>query len=374
MKKGDRRRVLHVVWDFSRGGLERLVHDIAKGIDRDRWETHVLSLLGTGEFAQGLEGVAEVHATGRMSRGSLVLPLKLTRVIREIAPHLVHTHSGIWYKTATAARLAGVPRVVHTDHGRTPQGRVGIALERMAAQRTDAVVAVSQGVMDFHLRELRTPAARMVKLLNGIDTRRFRVRGAAAERPAILPAGPIVGTVGRFDPIKGYDVALRAFAAALRAPGMEGATLVFVGDGPERGRLEGDARALGIQDRVVFAGWVRAVEEVLPWLDVFTLTSWSEGTSLSLLEAMSCGVCPVVTDVGGNADVLGEGLRHRLVAAGDPDSIARGWVAAFTDAERRRRDAAAARARVVEVFDLRIMVQRYEALYDRLLDGAPVPA
>lgn len=365
-----RQRILHVVWDFSRGGLERLVHDLAVGMDPVKWETHVLSLGGTGEFAEGLDGVAEVHVAGRMSRFSLIAPLKLARILRSIRPDLVHTHSGIWYKTAKAAQWAGVPRLLHTDHGRTPQTRLGLTLERLAARRTDMVVAVSQGVLEFHLHELGTSPNRIVKVLNGIDSDRFKVRGLADHRPKFLPATrPLIGSVGRFDPIKGYDVALRAFAEVRREPGMESSTLVLVGDGPERQRLESDARALAVRDHVVFTGWVADVEAILPWLDVFTLSSYSEGTSLSLLEAMSCGICPVVTAVGGNSDVLGADLRHRLVKAGDPRALAQGWSRALRDSATRAADGVAARSRVVELFGLRAMVRRYEELYENLLEG-----
>ncbi len=94
------------------------------------------------------------------------------------------------------------------------------------------------------------------------------------------------------------------------------------------------------------------------------MSSRSEGTSVSLLEAMGAGICPVVTDVGGNAAVLGPSLRHWLVAPEDPAALAAAWRDALDDRTRREADAAAARSRVRAEFALDAMVRRYEAVYE----------
>ncbi len=116
-------------------------------------------------------------------------------------------------------------------------------------------------------------------------------------------------------------------------------------------------------DRVHFLGWRDDVQELHAAFTVFTLASRSEGTSLGLLEAMSAGLCPVVTHVGGNAATLGGTLRHRLVPAERPDALATAWLDALADHSRRETDARAARARVEEAYHLDAMVRSYEALY-----------
>jgi glycosyltransferase involved in cell wall biosynthesis len=110
-------------------------------------------------------------------------------------------------------------------------------------------------------------------------------------------------------------------------------------------------------------GWRKDVEQVYAVCDVFTLASWSEGTSLGLLEAMSTGVCPVITAVGGSPAVLGPDLQHRLVPPGDPRALANAWLEALQQPDRRRADGAAARARVERAFGLGAMVRCYERLY-----------
>lgn len=369
-RKG-RTSVLHVVWALEGGGLERLVHELAKGLDPDEFELHVLSLGPLGSFARGLESHASVWQAPPMSPLSLLAPLALTREIRSIGPTIVHSHSGVWYKTSKAARWAGVPRVVHTDHGRTPEPRFDLLWERWAAKRTDAIVVVSEWLGRFCTERLGVAPAKIRHLHNGIDVDRFRGRADSDFRPAAVPPDrAVIGSVGRLDPIKGYDVVIEALAHLRRLPAGDVAPhLLIVGDGPEREALQARIDRLGLSASVTITGWVDEVEEVVRWFDVFTLGSRSEGTSLSLLEAMSSEVCPVVTDVGGNAAVLGQDLAHRLVPPEDPLALAAGWSRALTDGNARLRDGRAGRARVVREFSLAGMLRGHEALYRELVRG-----
>ena len=123
--------------------------------------------------------------------------------------------------------------------------------------------------------------------------------------------------------------------------------------------------AYGLRDEIRFLGWRDDVHDLYATLVLFTLASRSEGTSVSLLEAMSAGLCPVVTDVGGNADILGEELKHRLVPPEDPVALTNAWENALKDLARRERDARVARSRVTARFGLDSMVKSYEQLYAR---------
>jgi glycosyltransferase involved in cell wall biosynthesis len=174
----------------------------------------------------------------------------------------------------------------------------------------------------------------------------------------------VIGSIGRLDAIKAYDVMIEAFAT-LRATWKEEPkpVLVLVGDGPEGGRLAALIERHGLRDAARLTGWRKDVDRLYPLFDVFTLSSWSEGTSLGLLEAMSSGVCPIVTAVGGSPAVLGEELRHRLVQPGDAAALVAAWRAALSQGDQRRSDGAAARARVELAFGLRTMVGAYERIY-----------
>jgi glycosyltransferase involved in cell wall biosynthesis len=373
-----RRRVLHVVQNLNYGGMERLIADLAGRADPARVESHVLVLQYAGRFSRDLPPAVALHLSDPLPKWSLLWPAPLARRIAAIAPDVVHTHTGVWLKAARAARMARVPRVIHTAHGQArPDSIEDRLLERAAARYTDLVVAVSDPLADWLRRAGIARSARLRVITNGVDTERFRPL-PATDRLAWelrVPAGaPILGSIGRLERIKGYDVMLHAFAllpagAADRAP-----HLVVAGDGSERDALSELARRLGVHARVHLLGWRDRTEELLPEMDLFTMASRSEGTSVSLLEAMSAGVCPVVTDVGGNAAVLGDGLAHRLVAPEDPAALARAWSAALAEPSRLRGDGEAARRRVVESWSVERMVHDYEQLYLEPAGTAPAPA
>jgi glycosyltransferase involved in cell wall biosynthesis len=364
-----RKRILHVIHALVHGGMERVLVDLVQRTDADRFESHVLALEMLGPLAEELAPIATVHRSGHLPRWTMAWPARLARQIGAIAPDVVHTHGRVWYKASLAARLAGVQRVIHTDHGRaSPDPWVQRRVDRVAAGRTDVTVAVSQALAE-HLRRGVIGARRRIDVIpNGVDTSRYRPREADSgvrEAFGIRHDAPIIGTVGRFDPIKAYDMMVEAFAMLLDDWfGSPRPVLMFIGDGATRPIIEATADRLGVRDSIRITGLVNDVDRFHSVLSVFSLSSLSEGTSISLLEAMSSGVCPVVTDVGGNRACLGPSLAHRLVAARNPAALAAAWRSALANDARRAADAAAARARVQQHFSLDRVVERYIALYE----------
>jgi len=364
---GARTRVLHIVQNLNYGGMERLIAEMARHADHERFDVHVMALGYLGHFAEELDSAAGVHLAPSQSKLSMLRPAALAGAIRRIAPDVVHTHGGVWYKAGRAARMAGVRRIVHTDHGRrSPDPWAHRRIDRAASRRSDVVVAVSAALAG-RLRPIVSDPARLTVIENGVDTDRYTPAaddGAFRRALGIEAEAPVIGSIGRLEPIKGYDVAVDAHARLLASwNGSHRPALVLVGDGSERGALERRAGLAGITGDIRFVGWRDNVQEALRAYSVFTMSSHSEGTSVSLLEAMSSGLCPVVTDVGGNAAVLGPELRHRLVPAGDPAALAAAWKAVLEDPTARAADAATARARILRQFSLATMVRRYEELY-----------
>jgi len=372
-----RTRVLHVIQNLNYGGMERLLAELVRRIDGTRFESHVLVLQYFGRFAEGLDDVATLHKAPPMSKGSMIWPRVLARQIRALRPDVVHTHSGVWYKGSLAARLAGVPLVVHTEHGRqSPDPWLARWVDGLASRRTDVVVAVSGSVAEQLRARVVRGGCRVEVVENGVDTdvhAPVADTGRVRRELGIAADVPILGSIGRLEPIKGYDVMIRAFAR-LHAlwPSPVPPVLVLAGEGSERSNLEELAAALGIREHVRFLGWRDDIRDLHSAFTVFTMSSRSEGTSVSLLEAMSAGLCPVVTAVGGNPAVLGDSLRHRLVPPEDPEALARAWLDALLDGAGREADSRAARARVVESYGLDRTVARYERIYQSAAAGPPV--
>ena len=260
----------------------------------------------------------------------MLWPRRLAEDIGAIAPDIVHTHGGVWYKASLAARLARVPWIVHTDHGRImPDPWRSRWLHRLASRRTDAIVAVSEPLAAYLAARVVSDASRSVTIVNGVDTdlwRPARSDAGALRRELGLDADvPILGSIGRLQPIKGYDVMVDAYArlrAGWRAPVHARAC------GRRRrprpcGSLQEAGDRLGL-DGLFLLGWRDDIPAFHLAFTLFTMSSRSEGTSVSLLEAMSAGLCPVVTDVGGNRLVLGPELAHRLVPRREPERPRRG--------------------------------------------------
>jgi glycosyltransferase involved in cell wall biosynthesis len=364
-----RKRVLHVIQNLNYGGMERLLADIVRHADRQRFESHVLVLQYLGRFAEGLKEFATLHVADPLPRWSMLWPAPLIRQIRGIAPDVVHMHSGVWYKTSLAARRARVPLLIHTEHGRHHnESWVAQFIDRLAARRTHVVVAVSDVLAKQLVDSIVSDAHRIRVVRNGVDTERYKPccdNGALRAELELPPGTPIIGSVGRLEHIKGYDVMIEAISL-LRAkwPTEPGPVVVVGGDGSERRELVALAQERGVGAAVQLLGWRDDIDNLHAAFSIFTMSSRSEGTSVSLLEAMSAGLCPVVTDVGGNAAILGPTLRHRLVPPENPAALAAAWLEALTNCQKRKSDAVAARERVVESFGLGAMVREYEAIYD----------
>ncbi len=377
MSDTQRIRLLHVIQNLHYGGMERLLSDLMHRFDPTRFELHVLVLGFFGRFGEGLAEVATLHQAPPLEKWSLLWPRRLAASIRSIAPDVVHTHSGVWYKVALAARAAGVPFLVHTDHGRpTHDPWLARFLHGRAARRTDVVIAVSDALRQRLEATVVPRGTRIVVVRNGVDTEHFVPGRSDGIRAALGISGEamVLGSIGRLEAIKGYEVAVEAMAH-LREKVPDPVALVLAGDGSERSRLEAMAESLGVAGSVHFLGWRDDVHELLATFDIFTMSSHSEGTSVSLLEAMSTGLCPVVTDVGGNRAVLGPELAHRLVPPADPAALAAAWSEAIQDVAARARDGAAARERVITEFSLDAMVRAYEGVYSRgayIVPEAPV--
>ncbi|WP_437484461.1 glycosyltransferase [Sorangium sp. So ce1014] len=376
---GQPAKVAHVVLSLNVGGLERVVLRLLERTARDRFAPVVCALHEPGALAEELArlGVPLVVLARRpgLDPG---LPVRLSAWLRREGIRLVHTHNpgphlygALAAGLARAARLpgGGGPRVIHTKHGRNyPKQRRKVLVNRLAAALTDRVVAVSDDARAVALEVERVDPAKVVTILNGVDTDVFRPgdAGAARARLGVPASGYHVGCVARLSPEKDHATLLAAFARLREV--RPDAHLSLIGDGPLRPALEQQAARLGLGGAVTFTGTRGDVAELLPAFDVFALASLTEGISLTLIEAAAAGVPIVATRVGGNPEILEEGETGLLVAPGAPETLA-----AALEAVAVRQDRAAmgmrGRARVVERFGVDRMVRAYEDLYDEVLGG-----
>ena len=363
-------RVTQVVFDLEGGGLETVVASLVTRFAGTPVTMSVITLSGrVGRVGAGVRELTDQYLVLRPLSGlSMVAPVDLVRAIRRTRPDVVHLHSGAWYKPALASRLARVPRVIYTEHGREHYDPPLMRLvDRTAARWTSVVAAVSDRLARYLAEVVGIDARRIRTVPNGVDADRFAPGPSPADLRASLgipAAARVVGSIGRLERVKAYERLVEAFAR-LRSRGVGGVPvyLVLCGDGSERAALERQAASLGVADAVRLPGWTDRPVNFYRLFDVFALTSRSEGASVSLMEAMACGAVPVVTDVGANAELLGPELVGQVVTDGDPDALVDVLSAALREPSRRADLAARARRRVVERYTLDDMVASYERLY-----------
>ena len=362
---GERIRLLFVVGNFVAGGAERHLLEMWRRIDRARFDVEIVCFRNEGQFAPDVAAlglpVLELEV-GRRIYGPSGLRgfVRLLSRVESFRPHVVHGYLfGPNLFAALAGRLAGVPAVVvakrNIDAFETPRQ---VAMERVAHRLATHVTAVSEAVAETVVA-LGVPRARITVIENGVD---------AAPDPAAFGANgvPVIGSVGCLAARKDYGTLLAALAE-LRRRGRE-FRAVLVGDGPERARLEARASELGLESRVCFLGERPDIERLLPAMDVFVLSSREEGIPNALLEAMAAGRPSVVTDVGGNREVLTDGDTGWMVPSQSPLPLADALEAALTRPDEARRRGDRAREVTLEQRGIGTMVRRHEAFYRQALE------
>ncbi|MEU8121130.1 glycosyltransferase [Spirillospora sp. NPDC049024] len=290
-------------------------------------------------------------------RDDLAALRTLTRVLAEGRYDVVHTHSakgGVIGRVAAAR--AGVPRIVHTWHGfpfnefqSWARRRTYIGLERIAAKRTDAFLAIGSETVTTALRLGLTTPERVRLSWPAVDVDAYAAAPgsrARARRLLDLPLGvKVVGSVGRLTFQKGPEVFAKAIA---RLP--DDVFGLWVGGGPMAGEMEKLTARLGIGDRMRWLGHRGDVAEVLPAFDVMAMASRWEGLPCALVEAIGAGIPLVATAVPSNQDLVLAGETGMLVPPEEPDGLATAVSALLNDPSAAARMAERARARVGEWF------------------------
>jgi len=361
--------VVHVVENLDVGGLENVVMNLLGNGRTGRYTASLVCLGDGGALAPTVQsrGV-RVEALHRHSGLDWILLPRLARILRRGRAAIVHCHnfSPLVYGTV-AARLARTRALVYTAHGAKTSGRPQAARMRWFAPRC-AYVYISEDARRVATSHGRVPRRVARTVANGIDVERFAQaddRGRIRSSLGIPPDALVVGIVARLAAAKDHRSLFDAFRIVRETS--PSTRLLVVGDGPLRGELEEHVRRLNLDNAVVFTGARRDVPALLSAMDLFVLSSQTEGLAMTLLEAMAAGLPVVATRVGGNPEAVADGETGALVVPGDPPELARELIRFLSDASLRERMGAAGRLRATRRFSNGAMRASYEAIYDELL-------
>ena len=374
--------VLHVIHHLVTGGMENGLVNLINHLPASRLRHAVACIEDFSDFRDRLvRADTEVCALHRSRIGTWRLRRALFQLCRRMRPALVHSRGMSGLDALLPARLSGVRRCLHSEHGWDVNDLFGtrlkpIVLRRMHSPLIDRYITVSQDFKRYLVDKVHVRPDRITTICNGVDTAKFcpaeHKPQDLAPRGFIGPESVVVGTVGRLQPVKDQATLIRSFAQLAHSDATikSKLRLVIVGDGPLRNALTRLVDDLDIGCITWFAGSSQDVSQVLRLFDVFVLPSLAEGISNTILEAMATGLPIVATRVGGNPELVQDGVNGRLMPSADAQMLVQALAEYLNHPTLRREHGAASRRLAVAQFSLKAMLETYQAEYETVLRDA----
>ena len=377
---GDRRPlVLHVLHHLVIGGMENGLVNLINHLPASRFRHAVACIEDFSDFRDRITRTdVEVLALRRSQVGAQGVRRAIFSLCRRLRPALVHTRALSGLDALLPARLAGVHRSVHSEHGWNVDNLHGAQwkpalLRRLHRPLVDRYITVSKDLQRFLTERIGVHADRIDQIYNGVDTVRFAPQLTRVPSP-LMPEGFLgphtvcFGSVGRMQLVKDHASLLRAVAQLLQAAPQwrRLVRLAIVGDGPMLAATRALADELGIADISWLPGSSHSVEAILRGFDVFVLPSLNEGISNTVLEAMATGLPVIASSVGGNVELVDDGRTGMLFDAGDVGCLSAHMLQCLQQPQLRLAQGQAGRQVALQRFSLDAMVARYGQVYTGL--------
>lgn len=362
------KKVLHVVISMGIGGAERLVYDMVHHSAFQNNRPVICCMDDLGSLGEALkdEGFT-LYCKGRKPGFEFGMIPWLKDIIEKECIDIVHAHqySSLVYSTP-AAFLAGMKKVVYTEHGRFFPDKKNwkrVMINPVLSLGVKHLISISQATAKAMEQNDNFPREKIKIIHNGIKAPLKSANDFSAMKKTLdLPDQcQIIGTAARLNSIKNIQMMLRGLKIILNE--IPSVYLVIAGDGEERRFLEGLSKELKIDGNVRFIGMRSDLQDIYPLYEVFLLTSFSEGISVTLLEAMSYGVPAVVTNIGGNVEVVQDTQSGFWVSVDDDLLLAEKVVTILRDPELRKSLSENAKLRIEQNFNRDEMMKNYISCY-----------
>ncbi len=380
--------VAHIIYALGTGGLENGLINIINRTPPDRYRHVIICLTNADDFAKRitLPGVQVIQLHKPAGQNFRVF-WDLWKTLRTLRPDVVHTRNLASLEMQLVTLLMPGIKRVHGEHGRDIHDLDGTNkkynLLRKAMQPfVHRYIAVSRDLLQWLKHTVAIPEKKLRQIYNGVDAGKFSPRQDDAQLgdlapPGLLPENAVVvGTVGRLAKVKNQQLLIEAVGYLFtKRPILRGTLrLVLVGDGPLKLQLVDRVKQLGISDVVWFSGDRNDVPVLMQLMDIFILPSLAEGISNTLLEAMASGLPVIATSVGGNVELIEEGVNGRLVPVNNVVAMADAVAELIDDPALRQSMGEKGLALVRTTFNWEKTVADYLAVYDTLLgmDSAPL--
>jgi sugar transferase (PEP-CTERM/EpsH1 system associated) len=364
--------ILQLMTDSKIGGAEKVVLELAKRLNKDKFSVIICCLTEEGPiFNEAKKENIRIFALGIRNKFCFLRAFKLFKLLKDekidiLQSHLFHAN----LLGRILGRIAGVRILISTEHIMGLESRPRIWLNKLTSFLVDRYIAISFGVADFLSAEAGISPLKITVVQNGIDLDKYA--GVSLQDSDNLraslgfgPADKVIGTVARLHKQKGHIFLLWAAKNVIRAA--PDAKLLIVGDGPLRSGLENMAVNLGIKNNVIFSGFRDDIAGIMRAIDLFVLPSLWEGLPLTILEAMAAKKPVIATKVGGVAEIVEDGITGVLVKPRDPNALAGAIIKLISDNQLREKMGDAGWRNFNEHFNAERMVRETEILYEMLI-------
>ena len=363
--------VLQVTFGMGIGGMERVIMDLCRYVDPERFRFSICCLNVRGPLADQMEAEGvPVHFCQDQSRLAKYLRgVELARLFSKLNVQIMHTHHLPAFIDGTiGARLTGVPVTLNTDHCKLyPIPKPWALLERAASLVADEVVAVSEHTRNDLVRHVKISPRKISVIYNGINIRLTGDTPAAELRRGLgIPAGDkVIGVVARLEDQKGLDLLLSSVPYILAS--RPDTWFVIVGGGSKEQELKELAASLGIAHRTRFTSWRRDAVDLIQTFDCYVSSSKFEGMPMSLLEAMALAKPIVATAVGGIPEFVRDGENGVLVHSRNARVLADALLGVVAQEGEARRLGENGKRLYESRFTAEAMARDYAALYEKHL-------
>ena len=364
-------KVLQITDNLGIGGLERVVVNLCKHLNKDLFDVSVVCLNFLGAFADELEnGGIKVFLAPKKKKNDYFLFWRLKDIIGKVKPDIVHTHNtNALIDGVIASILKRVPIRVHTDHARQfPDKKKYMAIEWFLSHFIHKIIAVSDETRENLVKYEKIDRYKITILNNGIDGSSYDINidtDCKKKELGISGFTHIIGLGVRLTKQKGLIHLISAAPDILKK--FPNTAFVIAGYGVLEKYLKEEVKRLGVDENFFFVGSRLDMPEILQTFDLFVLPSEWEGLPLVLLEAMAAKRAIVATDVGGNSMAIENGLSGSLVPTKNPDTLAKEIIRLLNEPETRKSYADNAYKRFKMEFSAEHMATKHENLYKKLM-------
>lgn len=365
-------KICYIIGQLGKGGAEKQLYELLKGINRDMFYPIVVNLSNGGYWENEIQRLGiKVVALPRKKNFEFTRLFELIKLLKKIKPHIVHTYM---YSANSYGRIAAiltrVPIIIASERNlpelRKDKNRYQLFWDKLLAAFSDGIVCNSFEAANSLIKKYSFNFEKVFTIHNGINAKGFLKENSSNRKKKL--ASKVIGTIGRLCLQKNHKFFLDMAKVILNILKDSSIKFLIVGNGPLRNELEDYSKKLGIENNVVFTGERSDIPELLQSMNIFVMSSLYEGMSNAIMEAMLSGLPVVATDVGGNRELIVQNETGYLCPLKDTEAFVNIIVSLINNESKAKKLGENGRRKILNEFTIEKMIQNTESIYKNLLE------